>query len=117
MNPSECPDSTVWYNRDYGEATAGELRGEVAKAEPTMLELSAQMWSDIMNEDIRWRRDPRGVSLAESRALIESRYMREWADRVSASNGGTATASGRRELSSTSQVSRSQTRKRAATSP
>ena len=26
MNPSECPDSTVWYNRDYGEATAGELR-------------------------------------------------------------------------------------------
>ena len=26
MNPSTCPDSTVWYNPDYGEATAGELR-------------------------------------------------------------------------------------------
>ena len=26
MNASECPDSTVWYNPEFGETTAGELR-------------------------------------------------------------------------------------------
>ena len=113
MNAAGLPDETVVYAEGFGETTAGEVRG-FAKVEPDMLELSAQMWSDIMNEDIRWQRDPRGVSLAESRELIASAYMRGWAARVSTSNGGTETASGCKGHSPTTRVSRYRTPRKGA---
>ena len=83
-NPAEIPDDTLVYVPNFGETTVGELRGEpdVGITEADMLEQTAQMWSDIINEDIRWRRDPRGISLKESRKRIQSRYMKDWADRV-----------------------------------
>ena len=55
LQPAEFPDDTIVYVPGYGETTAGDVRGGVAKVEPDMLEMSAQMWSDIVNEDFRCR--------------------------------------------------------------
>ena len=81
-HPAEIPDDTLVYVCGFGETTAGELRGDVPKDEPTMLELSAQMWSDIINEDIRCRISgdvPRSCEQIQAESL-ESLPIPHWRD-------------------------------------
>ena len=64
MNPSECPDSTVWYNPDYGEATAGEIR-TVVQEDP--LETTFRYWGWMCTRNLRFGPDGEQLGLKKKK--------------------------------------------------
>ena len=50
------------------------------------------MWCDIVNEDYRWRANPRSLSLSESRTLIASTYKEAGAANASRAHPATIKA-------------------------